>query len=390
MKSKILLIFVSGLLVLISCKKDDDNNQPQSKYKTLDGKAPLVIGHRGSPGMRPDHTIEGYSLAIDQGADFVEPDLVLTKDSVLICRHEPMLSGTTNVADMPVFASRKRTVMVDGDAYEDWFAFDFTLAEIKTMYAKQPSAERSAAYNGMYRIPTFQELINLVRAKSIEKGRTVGIYPETKHPTLHESLNLHITDKLLDALIKAGWNSHNSPVYVQSFEVSNLQYLRSKSTVKIVQLYDAYDVDKNGTMVMTAPNGRPYDFVVNGDSRTYNDLATNAGLDFVKTYADGIGPWKPFIVPYTYTDANNDGNADDINADGKVNNTDFTKLPATDLINRAHERGLVVHAYTFRDESRRLLKDYNGDPKAEYKDVYNLGIDGVFSDFPATAVAARE
>ena len=197
-------------------------------------------------------------------------------------------------------------------------------------------------------------------------------------------MKLHITDKLLDALIKVGWNSHNAPVYVQSFEVSNLQYLRSKSTVKIVQLYDAYEIDKNGNMVMTAPNGQPYDFVVNGDSRTYNDLATNAGLDFIKTYADGIGPWKPFIIPYTFTDANNDGNADDINGDGKVNNTDFTKLPTTDLINRAHQRGLVVHAYTFRDESRRLLKDYNGDPKAEYKDVYNLGIDGVFSDFTAT------
>ncbi len=385
-------MLASAMLMLTYCKKKDKDpdTDPGTTYKTLDGKAPLVIGHRGFPGLRPDHTLEGYALAMDNGADYIEPDLVLTKDSVLICRHEPMLSGTTNVADISSFASRKRVVEVDGEEYNDWFAFDFTLEEIKTLYAKQPSAERPQQYNGMYRIPTFEEVIQLVKTKSTEKGRTFGVYPETKHPTLHESLDLPITDKLFDALVAAGWNSKTSPVYVQSFEVSNLQYLRTKSTVKIVQLYDAYDVDKNGHMVMTAPNGQPYDFVVSHDSRTYNDLISDVGLTFVKTYADGIGPWKPYIIPYTFTDVNNDGNADDINSDGLVNNTDYTRLPATDLIDRAHKKGLVVHAYTFRDESRRLLKDYNGDPKAEYKEYYNLGIDGVFSDFTTTAVSARD
>lgn len=389
MKAHVLILLVSGILILPSCKKEEDKAATPATYKTLNGRAPLVIGHRGAPGFLPDHTIEGYILAIEQGADFIEPDLVLTKDSVLICRHEPMLSGTTNVSEIPAFASRKRKMMMDGDEYEDWFAFDFTLAEIKTMYAKQPLADRPQTYNGMYRIPAFQEVIDLAKTKSAQKGRIIGVYPETKHPTLHELQKLPITDKLIDALTAAGWNSKEAPVYVQSFEVSNLQYLRSKSTVKIVQLYDAYDVDKNGSMVMTAPNGQPYDFVVGGDSRTYNDLTTDAGLDFVKTYADGIGPWKPFIIPYTFTDTNNDGNPDDINADGNIDNSDFSKLPPTDLITRAHKKGLVVHAYTFRDESKRLLKDYNGDPKTEYKDVYNLGIDGVFSDFPVTAVSAR-
>jgi glycerophosphoryl diester phosphodiesterase len=172
--------------------------------------------------------------------------------------------------------------------------------------------------------------------------------------------------------------------------VSNLQYISKKSTVKLVQLFDAYDVRKDGSLLMQAPNGQPYDFVVAGDPRTYNDLATNEGLNFIKTYANGIGPWKPYIQPYTFTDANNDGTADDINNDGIVDDRDYTKLPATDLIKRAHERGLVVHAYTFRNEPRRLLKDYNNDPTAEYKNFYDLGIDGVFSDFPATAVAARK
>lgn len=387
----LLLLGISSLLLSASSCDKDNEDDPGMKYKTLDGKRPLVIGHRGASGLRPEHTLESYTLAIEQGADFIEPDLVMTKDSVLVCRHEPMLSGTTNVADLPQFAARKTTRIVDGVSYDDWFACDFTLAEIKTMKAKQAFAERDQQYNGLFSIPTFQEVIDLAKAKSAEKSRTIGIYPETKHPTFHEQKNLHITDKLLELLTAAGWNKKEAPVYVQSFEVSNLRYIRltKQSTVKLVQLFDAYDVDKNGKMVMQAPNGQPYDFVAAGDPRTYNDLATDAGLAFIKTYADGIGPWKPFIQPYTYTDANSDGNADDINGDGAVNDADFTLLPATDLIERAHKKGLVVHAYTFRDEARRLLKDYQNDPKKEYRKFFELGLDGVFSDFPGTAVAAR-
>lgn len=380
-KQHLLILGLLYVLAVVSCKKKEDSPAPTvdppteipKTWKTLSGAAPLVIGHRGSAGLRPDHTLAGYLLSIEQGADYIEPDLVLTKDSILVCRHEPMISGTTNVKDHPEFASRKTTKLLDGDSITDWFTSDFTLAEIKTLRAIQPlsssPSNRSSAFDGLYTVPTFQEVIELVKSETASKGRIIGIYPETKHPTFHAVRNLPLTDKVLETLQAAGWNHKDAPVYLQSFEVSNLQYARSKSTLKIVQLYDAWDVDASGKMVMQAPNGQPYDFVVAKDSRTYNDLATNAGLDFVKTYANGIGPWKPFIRPYS---------------------PDFKKLPATDLIERAHSKNLIVHAYTFRNEGFRLLKDYNNDPILEYKDFYDLGVDGVFTDFTATAIEARK
>lgn len=383
-----LITFAFMLLSAASCKKENSG----STYPTLNGQRPLVIGHRGASGTLPEHTIEAYTLAIEQGADFIEPDVVLTKDSVLVCRHEPMLSGTTNVAELPQFAGRKRSRMVDGVAYEDWFACDFSLAEIKTLKAKQAFSDRPQQHNGKYAVPSLQEVVDLAKSQTAARGRSIGIYPETKHPTFHEQLKLPITDKLVDLLSAVGWNSAVAPVFVQSFEVSNLQYIRNQrgSKLRLVQLFDAYDVNKDGSLQMTAPNGQPYDFVVSGDPRTYNDLATDAGLAFIKSYADGIGPWKPFIIPYTFTDANTDGSADDTNGDGIVDNRDYSELPATSLIQRAHAKGLLVHAYTFRDEQRRLLKDYAGDPRKEYQRFYSLGLDGVFSDFPATAVAARQ
>jgi len=377
-----------GLAVTTSCSK---NKEATTSYPTLTGKKPIIIGHRGLPGFYPDHTIEGYTAAIKAGADFIEPDLVVTKDKILVCRHEPMLSGTTDVSMHPEFADRKMVRRVDGVDYNDWFACDFTLAELKTLKAIQPLPERPQQYNGRFDIPTFEEVIALVKSSSKTEGRTIGIYPETKHPTFHEKLNLHVTDLLMDALEKAGWNSAAAPVFVQSFEVSNLQYIRNtrKSTLKLIQLFDAFDVNKDGTMNMTAPNGQPYDFVEKGDPRTYNDLATDAGMDFIKTYANGIGPWKPYIQPYTFTDANGDNKPDDINNDGIIDNRDFHELPANDFIARAHKRGLQVHPYTFRDEPKRLLKDYENDPLVEYKRFFDLGIDGVFTDFTPTAYMAR-
>lgn len=362
----ILLLFASACLLTTSACQDDDSSP--SKYKTRNGQAPLIIAHRAASGLRPEHTLETYALAIEQGADFVEQDVVLTKDQVLICRHEPVLSGTTNVADLPQFADRKTTKMVDG------VASDFTLAEIKTLKAKQALADRPQQYNGLYSIPTFEEVVNLVKAQAVARRRVIGIYPETKHPTFHESLGLPITRKLIEALTAAGLNHKRAPVYVQSFEVSNLRAIRThyRSTVQLVQLLDADadDVDENGNLVLRAPSAQPYDFVVAGDWRTFYDLSTDAGLDFIETYADGIGPWKPYIQPYK--------------------STNRTRLPATSLIERAHRRGLLVHAYTFHDESRYLLPAYKNDPRAEYKNFYNLGIDGVFTDYPATTLAARE
>ncbi|HEX8426459.1 glycerophosphodiester phosphodiesterase [Hymenobacter sp.] len=367
MRNILLLLSAACLLATTACQDDDST----VLYNTLNGRPPLVVAHRGASGFLPEHTLEAYQLAIDQGADFIEQDLVLTKDSVLICRHEPFLSGTTNVADLPQFASRKTTKMLDGVAVNDWFASDFTLAEIKTIRAKQAMADRPQQYNGLYRIPTFEEVINLVKAQTLAKRRIIGIYPETKHPTFHQSLGLQLTDKLMQALTAAGWNNRAAPVFVQSFEVSNLRSIRSqyRSTVKLVQLLDAEDVDANGNLIMRAPYAQPYDFVVAGDPRTFLDLSTNVGLDFIRTYADGIGPWKPYIQPYR--------------------STDMSLLPATNLVARAHSRGLLVHAYTFRNEPRYLLPAYGNNPINEYKNFYNLGLDGVFTDFTPTARDAK-
>ena len=390
MQIKTFSLLIGIALLLNACRIPDKETPGVNSYPTLHGKEPLVIGHRGASGLRPEHTLSSYQLAIEQNADFIEPDLVVTKDSVLVCRHEPMLSGTTNVSQLPEFAGKKSTKSIDGLLYTDWFVSDFTLEEIKKLKAIQPLPERGQSFDLLYTIPTFQEVIALVKKQSDVYGKNIGIYPETKHPTFHEQSGLPINDLLLEALEKAGWNHQKAPVFVQSFEVANLQYIRSKSSVKLVQLLDAYDVDITGKLVMTAPNAQPYDFVVKNDPRTYNDLVTDNGLSFIRTYADGIGPWKPFIQPYSFKDGNNDLSPDDLNNDGKINDADFFKLPATDLIQRAHQKGLLVHAYTFRSESGRLLLDYNNDPEKEYENFYRLGVDGVFSDFPATAVSAKK
>jgi glycerophosphoryl diester phosphodiesterase len=395
-----LLLNLCFLLLSCSDEKETQIQTPTqtpivTKYPTLSGKDPIVVGHRGACGYLPEHTLESYTKAIEMGADFIEPDLVMTKDGELVVRHEPMLSGTTNVADIPGFASKKSIKNVDGASIEDWFVSDFTLEEIKQLKAKQSLAERPQQYNNLYAIPTFKEVIALAKQKSTETGRVIGVYPETKHPTFHEMLNLKISDKLLEELTNAGWNSSTAPVFVQSFEVSNLQYIRSKSTVKIIQLLSCSGVAINGDLIFTIPagepisEGQPYDWYLNGDTRDFGFFRTAQGLDFVKTYANGIGPWKPFIIPYKGIDANNDGIADDLNADGKVNDTDKDAITPTNLIAEAHKRGLMVHAYTFRDESRRLLRNYSNNPILEYQAFYKLGLDGLFTDFPDTAVKAK-
>ena len=384
-----------GSAIFLSCTTHKNLPMENGNYPTLTGANPIVIAHRGASGYLPEHTIEGYTKAIEMGADFIEPDLVMTKDGELVVRHEPMLSGTTNVAEIPAFASKKTTKNLDGAMVTDWFVTDFTLAEIKQLKAKQAFAERSQEYNNKYLIPTFAEVIALAKQKSKELGRVVGIYPETKHPSFHEALHLKITDKLLEMLTAEGWNNAVSPVFIQSFEVSNLQYIRSKSTVKTIQLLSCYDVAVNGDLIFTVPkgeaisDGQPYDWYLKGDARDYGFFRTQEGLDFVKTYATGIGPWKPFIISYKGTDANKDGKADDVNGDGKVDDADKEALLPTTLIADAHKKGLQVHAYTFRNEAKRLLRNYNNNPILEYQVFYKLGLDGVFSDFTDTAVKAR-
>jgi glycerophosphoryl diester phosphodiesterase len=362
----------------------------QSGYPTLDGKAPLVIAHRGASGYLPEHTLEGYKKAIEMGADFIEPDLVATKDGELIARHEPNITNTTDVATKPEFASRKSTRKVDGIEETGWFASDFTLAEIKTLRAVQPMKERDQSHNGKYAIPTFREILDLAKTESTKVGRTIGVYPETKHPTYHNDLKLGLDDRFLKILAEYGYTSKTSPIIIQSFEVGNLKYLRSKTQVRIVQLIDGDDVDIDGKMVLAAPSDKPYDFVVAKDPRDFVTMLTPAGLKEIKTYADGIGPWKPYLIASKGVDANKDGKPDDVNGDGKVDEADRSLLPPSDVVKNAHAAGLFVHAFTFRNEPRRLAGDYKGDPMAEYKLFYKLGVDGLFSDFTDTAVAARK
>jgi len=350
-------------------------------WNTLDGAAPLVIGHRGASGYRPEHTLESYALAISMGANYIEPDLVLTRDGVMIARHEPMLGGTTNVSQLPQFADRKTTRLVDGQATTDWFAQDFTLAEIKTLRAVQSRASRDQRYNGLYLIPTLDEVISLTKAQSLATGRTIGIYPEIKHSTFHTvgfGPNT-FEDKLVSTLHSAYGNIAAAPVFIQSFEVGNLQYLNGQTAIKLVQLVDADDVNANGSMALVAPYDKPYDFAVKGDPRSFADLLTAQGLAFVKTYADGIGPWKPYLLT-TVADGV------DRNGDGQLNLNDRRVDGSTGVIAAAHAAGLLVHTWTFRNDA----SGYGfADPQAEMAYYMRLGVDGVFTDFADTGVAAR-
>ncbi|MBW4616739.1 MAG: phytase [Desmonostoc vinosum HA7617-LM4] len=352
---------------------------------TLNGESPIVIGHRGASGELPEHTLGSYKLAIARGADFIEPDLVSTKDGVLIARHEPNLIATTDVATRLEFADRKTTKIVDGKAEEGFFASDFTLAEIKTLRAIMPQSFRTQIFNGVYEIPTFEEVIELVKQIEKDTGRKIGIYPETKHPTYHDDLGLSLEEPLLATLEKTKFTDP-SRIFIQSFETSNLKELNEKTDIPLVQLLDAFDVNLDGSLQEVSP----YDFVVNGDTRTYADLRTPEGLEEIATYADGIGPWKRMIVSVKGVDQDGDGAADDVNGDGTVNDTDKTLTEPTSLVKDAHAAGLLVHPYTFRNEASYLAADYNNNPEAEFKQFIQLGVDGYFTDFPGTGNLVRD
>lgn len=386
MKNKPNLAALAALLcasLLAACGGDDP------PLGAIDGR-PLVIGHRGASGTLPEHTIEAYRRAIEMGADFIEPDLVSTRDGVLIARHEPNLIATTDVADRPEFASRRKTVKVDGVDETGFYASDFTLAEIRTLRARQAFAERDQSHNGRYAIPTFDEVLALAQERGRALGREIGVYPETKHPTWHADLGLPLEDKLLAALDRVGWNHAGAPVFIQSFETANLKALRAKTRVRLVQLVDADDVDpRTGAITYAAPYDRPYDWTKAGRGGTFGDLLTPAGLDQVKTYADGIGPWKRYLVTVkaTYDAA---GNRVDVNRDGVVNEADYTAVADDTIVRNARARGLLVHTWTFRSEPRRLAATYAGDPARELEQFFALGVNGVFSDFPDVAVRARD
>jgi glycerophosphoryl diester phosphodiesterase len=396
MKTRAWLLVLLSILALGAVMAPlADAKKHKHKRHTPKEPSPLVIGHRGAGGYVPEHTLQSYKLAIKLGADYVEPDLVMTKDHVLVARHEPFIGTTkttdidsTNVATKDEFKDRFKTRTLDGDEIEGWWVADFTLAELKTLGAQQTRGARPTEFDGKFKIPTLQEIINLVKRESKKRGRRIGIYPETKHPTFHDDLGLSLEEPLVRTLKRNGLNSKNSPVFIQSFEQSNLKQLNTMTRVRLIQLMDANDTDANGNPTYAPPFDRPYDWnrltpPRNGPNDTFGYLATNAGLDEVKSYADGIGPWKVYIVPttgggggliYPQTDPT------------KV--PPLTPAPPTDLIQRAHARGLLVHTWTFRDDA--FPTGYPGGPVEEYLKFYRLGIDGVFSDFPDTAWAARE
>ncbi|MDB5826935.1 MAG: glycerophosphodiester phosphodiesterase [Variovorax sp.] len=378
----------AATLALVACAMPGANSA--KGLMTLDGKQPLVVAHRGASGYFPEETMEAYSRAIELGADVIEMDLVVTKDGVLVARHDPNLAINTDVASHPEFAARKKTMKVDGETQTGWFVQDFTLAEVKTLGGISTDAERAQQYNGKFKIVTFQEILDFQKLKTRETGRTIAIYPETKNPTWFRDMGLPMEDKVIAMINAAGLNSKTAPIYVQSFEPVSLKYMKSKGlNTKIIQLIDGDGIDtKTGAMTYAVPVDRPYEWTKAGDMRTFSAMVTPAGLAEIKTYADGIGPWKRYIISMKGT-IGADGKPVDVNKDGKINDADATSTAPTTLIADAHKAGLFVHPFTFRNENRRLPSDYQGDPKNEYLAYYRLGVDGVFTDFTDTAIAAR-
>jgi glycerophosphoryl diester phosphodiesterase len=325
---------------------------------------PLVIAHRGASGRRPEHTLMAYRLAIAQGADYIEPDLVLTRDGALVCRHENEISGTTDVARRPEFADRKRRRTVDWEEVEGWFTEDFTLAELKTLRCRERLPELRPAnttWDGAEAIPTFEDVLDLAIAESARLGRTIGVYPETKHPSHFEALGLSFEAPLLAALGARGLDRADAPVFIQSFETGNLQRLAGRTRVRLVQLI--------------AADGMPYDHLRTGIGERYADMIRDDGLKRIAAYAAGLGPQKSLIIPR--------------DAEGR-------SAAPSDLVIRAHDAGLVVHPWTFRNENQFLPLEMrrgaepggHGEAVREIRQFLDMGVDGLFTDFPDTAVEA--
>jgi len=312
---------------------------------------PFIIGHRGASGHTPEHTLHSYRLAVAMGADVFEPDLVITRDGILIARHENDISETTDVAE--VYPDRRTVKVIDGKRVEGFFTEDFTIAEIGKLKARERLPFRNQGENGLYPVATFEEVLELRRELSQIHDQEIGIAPELKHSTYFQSINLPLEDKFIELIRKYRLEGAGAPVMVQSFEVSNLKYLREKLPhIQIVQLLD--EVQE-----------RPADQA----ELTYAEMATEAGMQDIARYADWISPWKPYIIPF------------DSNTKRLLKPTRFVEL--------AHGQGLKVVPYTFRNENQFLSIEDQGHPEQEYWRFFELGVDAVFSDHPDTAVAVR-
>lgn len=347
-------LLATAVLALGACAQEKDD---PAMWATLDGNPPLVIAHRGASGYRPEHTLEAYALAVDMGADVVEPDLVFSKDGVLVARHDRYLSTTTDVADHPEFAGRKRANDDPGDApRDDWWVEDFTLAELKTLRARQPFPDRSKEFDSLYEIPTFDEMLALVSKKSKEASRPVGVYPETKHPGFYAAKGYDFEARMLRSLE----NFNAGPVFIQSFEPEILKRLKGKTTAKLVQLvYEA------------SPGAGP-----------------NIPLEEIATYADGVGADKKLAL-------------------------DERGIRSA-IVEDAHALGIFIHLWTIRDDVPNegvvvavgegntpaiarpgnldaVDEELSNNPAAlEIYVFFGDGADGVFADFPDTAVAIRK
>ena len=355
--------------------------QGATALPTLRGAPPLIIGHRGLPGLYPEEVIAAYKAAIAAGTDALELDLQSSSDGVLFACHNVYLSDTTDVAKHPEFASRQTSRMVDGvRTGPDWYISDFTAAELKSLRVKQPIATRSKQYDGLYPMATLQEIIDLAKqAMAANPHHKIYVYPETKNPLYQRQLGRPLEERLLALLTRAGWNTPDAPVFVQSFDPASLKLMRRLGLkTQVVQLIDGSDVDyRSGAIVYTSPDSaKPFSWLQAGDSRTFAAMVTPAGLAEIKTYADGIGPWKLYLLP-----------ARGLDAAGKPVTAlaDASNAPPTSLVADAHKAGLFVHPYTFRDEAQHLTRTYHGDPRAEYEAYFSLGVDGVFTDFSTTA-----
>jgi len=335
----------------------------------MSGSPPILIAHRGASGTVPEHTLAAYYLAIEQGADFVEPDLVATRDGVLVARHENEIGGTTDVASHPEFAARRTAKVIDGARVEGWFTEDFTLAELKTLRAKErlPDLRRgNTRFDGMFEIPAFEEILALVRAVDWQRqmlaqqagkpaAAALGVYPETKHPSYFAGIGLPLEPPLLAALHRWGYAGRTAPVYIQSFETANLKALRKLTDLPLTQLIDS--------------DGRPYDWVLAGDPRTLAQMLAPQGLREIAAYADAIGVNKSLIIPRK--------------ADGSL-------AAPTALVADAHAAGLRVHAWTFRAENEFLPAQFRadggpgalGDMAGELRTFLATGLDGYFTDHP--------
>ncbi len=353
-----LAVLVSGTVAVVL-------QQPVPATADHRGHDPIVIGHRGASAHRPEHTLLSYETAIALGADYIEPDLVSTKDHVLVARHENEISGTTDVENHPEFAARRTTKTVDGRPVTGWFTEDFTLAELKTLRAEERIPDlrpENTVFNGIAQIPTFEEVVQLAQRHG------VGVYPETKHPSYFDSIGLSLEEPLLEVLGRYGWRGRRDPVFIQSFETGNLRELRKKTRLPLIQLINA--------------GGAPYDWTAAGDPRTYDTMVTPEGLRDVAGYADGIGVDTRRIVP--------------VGPDGRL-------LQPTTLVQDAHRARLQVHTWTIRNENSQLPVDFRlgdpanpafpratGDVMGWLEKLYGLGLDGVFADDPGMARAVRE